>query len=91
MTNEQRVVIIRERLSSELNPATINVIDQSSHHVGHAGAQTGAGHFAVQITAAAFAGKSRIQCHQMIYALLADLMHKEIHALSIDAKEPREL
>ena len=55
MTNEQRVTLIRERLSNELNPTTLNVVDQSSHHVGHAGAQTGAGHFAVQITAAAFA------------------------------------
>jgi len=87
MTNEQRIELMRERISKELNPTSLEIIDHSHQHIGHPGAQTGAGHFAVRVVSSAFAGKSRIQRHQMIYGLLDDMMVKEIHALSIDAQE----
>jgi BolA protein len=43
----------------------------------------------VRITAAAFAGKSPIERHRMVYAALGDAMRNDvIHALSIDADTP---
>ena len=40
-------------------------------------------HFDAVIVCAGFAGKSRIQQHQMVYAALGDRMKDDIHALSM--------
>ena len=80
-----RVTVIRSRLQQAFEPERLDVRDDSALHAGHAGARDGAGHYAVTIRAEAFRGRSRIQCHRMVYEALADLMPKEIHALSIDA------
>lgn len=85
-----RVALIEERLRTTLTPDSLEVIDDSAAHAGHAGARDG-GHFTIRIVAAAFAGKTPIQRHRLIYAALADLMHRDIHALSINkAKTPDE-
>jgi len=59
------------------------VIDEGHEHAGHAG--EGKGHFHVRIVCAAFAGKSLIVRHRMIYSALEGLMNHGIHALSVDA------
>jgi BolA protein len=85
-----RVALIEERLRSALAPVSLEIIDDSIAHAGHAGAKEG-GHFTVCIVAAACAGKTLIQRHRLIYAALADLMRRDIHALSISkAKTPDE-
>ncbi len=85
-----RVALIEERLRTALAPVSLDIIDDSAAHAGHAGARDG-GHFTVHIVSAAFAGKTLIQRHRLIYAALADLMHRDIHALSISkAKTPDE-
>lgn len=85
-----RVALIEERLRAALAPDTLDIIDDSVAHAGHAGARDG-GHFTVRIVSAAFAGKTLIQRHRLIYAALADLMHRDIHALSISkAQTPDE-
>ena len=40
-------------------------------------------HFEAIIVSDEFAGKSRIQRHQMVYAALGDKMKAEVHALSM--------
>ena len=88
MTN--RVARIEERLRTALAPTVLDIVDDSIAHAGHAGAQDG-GHFTVGIVSAVFTGKPLIQRHRLIYAALADLMHQDIHALSIrKAKTPDE-
>ena len=47
-------------------------------------------HFEALVVSAAFAGKSRVQRHQMVYAVLGDRMHEEIHALSMTTLTPEE-
>ncbi len=85
-----RVALIEERLRGALAPVALEIIDDSPAHAGHAGAKDG-GHFTVRIVSAAFTGKTLIQRHRLIHAALADLMHREIHALSITrAKTPDE-
>lgn len=85
-----RTARIEELLTAKFSPTEILVKDQSHLHAGHAGAQDGRGHFAVKIVAAAFADKSRIERHRMIYGALGDMMETDIHALSIDAMTPDE-
>lgn len=89
MTTE-RVNLIRERLTAALSPVSLDIEDDSHKHAGHAGARSGGGHFNVRIISSAFSGKSLIQRHRLVYDALADAMHTEIHALSIQAHTPEE-
>lgn len=86
-----RIEAIRARLEAALAPTDLGIVDESHKHVGHAGARDGRGHFAVTIVSAAFAGKSPLERHRMVYAALGDLMQTDIHALSMQAYVPAEL
>lgn len=86
----QRTAMIRERLERQLAPEGLEIIDESASHAGHAGAASGGGHFIVHIVADAFRDKTLIQRHRLVYDALGDIMHREIHALSIQAKTPDE-
>jgi BolA protein len=88
MTTE-RVSRIREALQHELSPLEIDIKDDSAKHAGHAGAREG-GHFRVRLVAEAFRGKSRIERHRLVFAAVAPLMGRDIHALNIDARTPEE-
>lgn len=83
-----RVERIRAALETALQPVELSIEDESHLHAGHAGAAGGAGHFRVRIVAAAFAGKPLIARHRMVYDALAEMMPREIHALSISAGIP---
>lgn len=85
----ERVAMIRERLTEVFAPEKLEIVDESHKHAGHASAG-GAGHFAVEIVADAFAGKNPIQRHRLVYDALSDAMNTEIHALSIKASTPEE-
>ncbi len=85
LTNEQRIIAIRKRLDA-LEPTFMNITDDSAKHRGHAGAQSGGGHFSLEISAPVFAGKTPLTCHRMIYDALGNLMDTEIHALSIKVR-----
>ncbi len=76
---------IKQKITEAIQPESIELIDNSAAHAGHAGAQKGGGHFHLTIVADAFDGKSLVQRHQLIYQALGDLMKQEIHALGINA------
>ena len=86
---EKRVAMIRDRLTEVFSPVSLNIIDDSAQHAGHAQAG-GAGHFTVQIVSDAFQDKSLIQRHRLVYEALGNAMNIEIHALSIKASTPAE-
>ena len=48
-------------------------------------------HFQALVVSAAFAGKSRVQRHQLVYAALGERMREEIHALSMRTLTPEEM
>ncbi|MDH4093427.1 MAG: BolA family transcriptional regulator [Betaproteobacteria bacterium] len=48
-------------------------------------------HFQALVVSAAFAGKSRVQRHQLVYAALGERMREEVHALSMKTLTPEEL
>ena len=81
---------IRERLTA-LEPRSVELLDESGRHVGHAGAAAGGSHFRLVIVSPRFAGLPKLERHRMIYAALGALMHREIHALAIQAIAPDEL
>ena len=45
-------------------------------------------HYAAHVISSAFAGKSRIQQHQMVYAALKGKMGNDLHALAIQTSTP---
>ena len=47
-------------------------------------------HFQALVVSAAFAGRSRVQRHQLVYAALGERMREEIHALSMRTLTPEE-
>lgn len=46
-------------------------------------------HYAATIVSTAFAGKSRVQQHQMVYAALKGKMGGELHALALTTSVPK--
>lgn len=85
-----RVERIRAALESAFAPQSLEVIDDSARHAGHAGARDGRGHFDVEIVSEAFAGLAPLARHRKVYAALGEMMTTDIHALSIRAKTPEE-
>jgi acid stress-induced BolA-like protein IbaG/YrbA len=47
-------------------------------------------HFQALVVSAQFAGRSRVQRHQLVYAALGERMREEIHALSMRTLTPEE-
>jgi len=75
-------------LRAALAPELLEVIDESAAHAGHAGAN-GLGHgthFRVRIGGAAFAGKSRVAQHRLVYDALQKFTDAGLHALAIEIK-----
>jgi len=89
-TTSPRIERMRAQLSVALQPTELEIDDDSHHHVGHAGARDGKGHYNVRIVAACFAGLRPMPRHQLVYRALADMMQTDIHALSIVALAPNE-
>ena len=80
---------IDSAVRAALQPLSLEVVDDSHLHAGHAGAREGR-HFTVRITAARFNGLSRVARHRLIYDLLQLLIPRGIHALAIEARAPGE-
>ena len=81
---------IRERLAA-LEPVTLELVDESSQHAGHAGWQPGGGtHWRLTIVSPRFAGQPTVARHRMVYQALGELMQNPIHALAINARAPEE-
>ena len=73
-----------------LEPGSIEIIDDSAKHAGHAGAKSGGGHYRLSIVSPRFSGCRTMERHRLVYDALGPLMKREIHALSITAKSPDE-
>lgn len=82
---------IRRKLSEQLSPVRLDIIDDSHRHAGHAGARAeGETHFTVTVVADAFAGKNRVARQRLVYAILADELRGRVHALSLTTLTPDE-
>ena len=71
---------IRRHIEEALPGARVTVADS-----------TGAGdHFEVRVQAAAFAGRTLVEQHQLVYGALGALMGR-IHALALQTETPQEV
>jgi len=82
---------IERKLTKGLTPTRLEVFDDSGRHVGHAGHRPGGEtHFRIEIVSEAFSGKSRIERHRMVNALLAEELAGPVHALQLVTSAPGE-
>eukprot|EP00884_Botryococcus_braunii_P014584 jgi/Botrbrau1/23126/Bobra.0243s0056.1 len=89
-----RAAAIERKMREAFDPLVVNIIDDSQQHAGHAGNPSGdpsaETHLRLQIVSSAFEGKSLVQRHKSIYALLDDEFKAGLHALSLNVKTPKE-
>ena len=75
---------IETRLRDVFNPSTLEVVDESEQHRGHAGYQEGGqSHFRVEITADTFDTMGRVARHRAIHNALGKELIGRIHALTL--------
>jgi len=68
---------VRARIEAAIPGAAVRVTDSTG----------GGDHFDVEVIAEAFAGRSLIEQHRMVYAAVDDLMPR-IHALALRTRTP---
>ena len=77
---------IRHALGS-LSPDSLDVINESAKHAGHAGDDgSGESHWRVVISAPSLHDMSRIARHRAVHAALGPDIIGRIHALAIDIR-----
>ena len=82
---------ISNKLREAFTPESLQVVDESHLHEGHAGHRpSGETRFRVYIVSQAFKGKSRVDRHRMINSALAAELAGSVHALAIHAQAPGE-
>jgi BolA protein len=82
---------IIKKLREAFVPESLDVVDESHLHEGHAGHRPGGEtHFRVYIVSPAFEGKSRIERHRMVNSTLDAELKGSVHALAIKAQAPGE-
>lgn len=84
---------IEHKIAESLRPTAFKIANDSQKHAGHAGNPSGAPdaetHFTCTIESSAFEGKSRVQQHRMVYALLGDEFAQGLHALALKTSAPQ--
>ena len=86
-----QIEIYKNILAEHLLPLSIEIIDDSDHHAGHAGHHSaGASHLTLHLVSNKFTGLSRVARHRLVYDVLDIWMKSHIHALVINAKTPTE-
>lgn len=79
--------IITAKLEKAFSPKLLEVIDNSSKHIGHSGYRDGGeSHWKVVIVSSAFDGKSRLERQRMVNQVLAAELNGPIHALEMDLR-----
>ena len=81
---------LHQRLTEHLQPFSLEVIDESADHAGHAGSN-GLGHgthIRVRIGSVQFAGLPRVKRHRLVYDALQDFIDQGLHALAIEIVDP---
>jgi BolA protein len=80
---------IADALTEGLRPIRLDIVDESDRHAGHSGARPGGEtHYRLHIVSPDFIGKSRVERHRMVNALLAAEFASGLHALAIAAATP---
>ncbi len=78
---------IESKLTSELDPVHLEVINESAMHNVPSGSES---HFKVTAVSAKFGDKSLLARHRLINEILAEPLRGPVHALSLTTLTPDE-
>ncbi len=79
-------------LELAFEPSSIDVVDDSARHAGHAGAGVGGEtHFNVAMVSARFSGLSRVERSRLVHEALGAEFEGGLHALSLALRSPSEI
>ncbi|KAJ3396982.1 hypothetical protein HDU92_001273 [Lobulomyces angularis] len=84
---------IESKLSLQLRPSFLEIVDDSASHAGHAamkGLKAKETHFQVKIVSDKFLNLSKLKRHRMVYGILDEEFKNGLHALNISAKTEDE-
>lgn len=83
-----RAADLEQALRDAIAPDWLEIIDESAAHAGHEGGHaSGRGtHFRVRIGGPAFAGKTRVAQHRLVYDALQKFTSAGLHALAIEVR-----
>jgi stress-induced morphogen len=70
---------IRQRIEASIPGASADVVDYTG----------GGDHFRATVTASAFAGRSRVEQHRLVYDIFGAEIGGPIHALSLKTQTPQ--
>jgi BolA protein len=83
---------IEAALRRAFAPESLEVVDDSARHAGHAGAAPGGGtHFNVSMVSDAFTGLSRVERSRRVHNALSEEFAGGLHALSLVLRSPSEI
>jgi len=83
--------LITKKLTEAFSPQSLNVVDESHQHQGHAGHRPGGQtHFRIYIVSEAFKDKTRLERHRMINGILSGELAAGLHALALHVAAPGE-
>ena len=83
--------IITQKITDEITPTTLEVINESHLHAGHMEKDSKDSHFRVKAVAEKFEGVSAVKRHQMVYGVLSEEFEAGLHALALELKAPSEI
>lgn len=82
---------IRDILTEQFSPTELQIIDDSSKHAGHSGADPrGESHFSVLVVSDKFEGENRVNRQRLVYGALDALLKDRVHALALKTMTPSE-
>ena len=82
---------LRSVLAGAFPAGRLEVVDDSAHHAGHAGAAAGGEtHYSVLLVSPAFRGMSRVERSRAVHAVLAAEFAGGMHALGLTLRTPEE-
>lgn len=78
---------MRTALEAAFAPTELEIVNESSRHLGHPGDDgSGESHWAITIAAPAFATMKRVEQHRAVYQALGTGIMGRIHALALTVR-----
>lgn len=77
---------IENKIHAALSPSVLEIENESHRHGGPATES----HFKLTVVSDQFDSLNRVQRHQRVYAVLADELQGEVHALALHLHSPQE-
>jgi BolA protein len=89
MKLEKLQTIISKKISETISVDFIKIFDYTTQHENHATFE-GNFHLSMTLVSPDFEGMSLIERHQLVYRVVDEYMHNEIHALTMKIHTPEE-